>query len=391
MSITNKSNQDPESLEREADARRENLSRTLNAVEQRFSPNHLAQQTADYFGEHGGDIAKSVSQSVKENPLPLLLTGIGLAWLISSQSRSSSSGYGDSGYRDRSAGWDERGYMSDRTRSAYAQNALSVADSRSRVNGGAYDYESDDDSMLDSAKQTIGDWAQLAGEWRDELQEKLKSIKQETGETAEQWQKRVVDASVEQAEGLDRQYRQAKDALMSRSREQTVSVMGGARQAVGGFTQSAGQWREELQEKLTSIKQEAGETAEQWRERVVNASVDQAEDLDHQYRQVKGMMMDRGREHFQSTKNFMQEQPLVAGALGVAAGALIGALLPSSKVEDKLIGDRADVAKSELGQRAASVGNQVASTVADKAQTLREKGQEQLGQVKSRDVSAEPV
>ena len=391
MSISNKSNQDPESLEREADARRENLSRTLNAVEQRFSPNHLAQQTADYFGEHGGDIAKSVSQSVKENPLPLLLTGIGLAWLISSQSRSSSSGYGDSGYRDRSSGWDERGYMSDRTRSAYAQNALSVADSRSRLNSSAFDYESDDDSMLDGAKQAIGDWAQSAGEWRDELQEKLKAIKQDAGETAEQWQKRVIDTSVEQAEGMDQRYRRAKDALIARSREHTVSVMGSARQAVGGFTQSTSQWRDELQEKLKSIKQETGESAEQWQERIVNASVDQAEGLDYQYRQVKGMMIDRGREHVQSTKNFMQEQPLVAGALGVAAGALIGALLPTSKVEDKLIGDRADMAKSALGQRAASVSNQVASTVADKAQTLREKGQEQLGQVKARDVSTEPV
>ena len=391
MSNIVKGKQDPRSLKREADARRENLSRTLSAVEQRFSPNHLTQQAADYFGEHGGDIAKSVSQSVKENPLPLLLTGVGLAWLISSQSRSSSPSYGDSGYPDRSSGRDELGYVSSRTHSAYAQNALSSAHSRSTQINGSFGHDSDDDSATDRAKQTIDDWTQSAGQWRDELQEKLKSIKREASETAEQWQERVINASVDQAEGLNQQYQQAKETMLTRSRQHTGSLMDSARQAVEDWTQSAGQWRDELQGKLKSIKQEAGETTEQWQERIVNASVDQAEGLNQQYRQAKNMMMARGREHVQSTKNFMQDQPLVAGALGVAAGALIGALLPRSKVEDELIGDRADMAKSALAQRAESVGNRVASTAADKAETLRAKGEKQLDQVKSKATLTESV
>ena len=390
MSNTIKDNQDPKSLEREANARRESLSRTLDAVEQRLSPNHLSQQAASYFGEHGGDIAKSVSRSVKENPLPLLLTGIGLAWLISTQSRSSSSSYGDSGYGGRSSDWDERDYISDRTRSAYAQNALSVADGRSSHKGGSFGHDSDDRSMIDNAKQTLGDWSQTASQWRDELQEKLKSIKQEAGESAEQWQERVVDASVDQAEGLDKHYRQARDSLLSRHGERT-DLVGSAKQTLDDWAESAGQWRDQLQGKLKSIKQEAGETTEQWQDRIVNASVEQAEGLDHQYRQAKNMMMARGRQHAQSTKNFMQEQPLVAGALGVAVGALIGALLPTSKVEDELIGDKADIAKSAIAQRAESVGNQVASTVTDNAQTLRETGEEQLDQVKSKSTHTEPV
>ena len=361
MSNSNKVNQDPATLEREADARRANLNRTLNAVEQRFSPNHLMEQTVEYFGEHGSDIAQSVSRSVKENPLPLLLTGVGLAWLISSQSRSSTSNYGDHRYADRSPRWDERGHLSGSARSAYMQNALSVADQTSSGNDNEREYGthgSDENSMLDSAKQTAENWTRSASQWRDDMQNKLLSVKQEAGESTEKWQERVINASVEQAEN---------------------------------WSQSAYQWRDQMQARLQSVKQDAGESAEQWRERVVNASVEQAEDLEYKYYQAKHQLISRGREHAQSTKNFMQEQPLVAGALGVAAGALIGALLPRSKMEDEWVGNRADTVKSSLAQRAESAGGEVASAVADSAQTLREKGQEQLDRVKSTDSHTEPA
>ena len=38
----------------------------------------------------------------------------------------------------------------------------------------------------------------------------------------------------------------------------------------------------------------------------------------------------------------MHEQPLLLGALGLAAGALIGALLPTTEAEDRLLGDARD-------------------------------------------------
>ena len=46
-----------------------------------------------------------------------------------------------------------------------------------------------------------------------------------------------------------------------------------------------------------------------------------------------------------SMEDFVQEQPMVVGALGVAVGALIGALLPASRVEDRYVGEYADEAK----------------------------------------------
>ncbi len=43
----------------------------------------------------------------------------------------------------------------------------------------------------------------------------------------------------------------------------------------------------------------------------------------------------------------LQEQPLVLAGLGLALGGLLGASLPASEVEDRLMGDASDAAKSE--------------------------------------------
>jgi ElaB/YqjD/DUF883 family membrane-anchored ribosome-binding protein len=45
--------------------------------------------------------------------------------------------------------------------------------------------------------------------------------------------------------------------------------------------------------------------------------------------------------------NFMQEQPIVLAGIGVAIGAIIGALLPSTKVEERFIGPTAGSLKEQ--------------------------------------------
>jgi hypothetical protein len=44
---------------------------------------------------------------------------------------------------------------------------------------------------------------------------------------------------------------------------------------------------------------------------------------------------------------FLQEQPLVLAGLGLAIGGLLGASLPSSAAEDRLMGEPSDAAKNE--------------------------------------------
>jgi hypothetical protein len=71
--------------------------------------------------------------------------------------------------------------------------------------------------------------------------------------------------------------------------------------------------------------------------------------------------------------SLVSDQPLVAGALGLAVGALVAAVLPKTEAEDQLMGEAADTVKDKVGAMAAdemeaakNVAASVASTVATK-------------------------
>ena len=44
---------------------------------------------------------------------------------------------------------------------------------------------------------------------------------------------------------------------------------------------------------------------------------------------------------------FVREEPLVAAGIGIALGAIIGALLPSTDLENRTMGERSDALKSD--------------------------------------------
>jgi ElaB/YqjD/DUF883 family membrane-anchored ribosome-binding protein len=80
-------NRNAEHLERTADRLREDLDRTLDALERRLAPGQLLDRSLNYLREHGGEMASAVSDSVRRNPVPILLTVAGLGWLIVSTVR----------------------------------------------------------------------------------------------------------------------------------------------------------------------------------------------------------------------------------------------------------------------------------------------------------------
>jgi ElaB/YqjD/DUF883 family membrane-anchored ribosome-binding protein len=80
---------EPEDLQREADAIRADMDRTLNALERKLSPRQLLDRSLTYMQENGGDVLQKIGATVNKHPLPLLLTSAGLIWLAAA-SRSSS-------------------------------------------------------------------------------------------------------------------------------------------------------------------------------------------------------------------------------------------------------------------------------------------------------------
>jgi ElaB/YqjD/DUF883 family membrane-anchored ribosome-binding protein len=233
LTLKEDSRKDPQTLEREIDQTRAEMNETLDRLEQKLTAGQLLDQCLKFFGKSGGEIGRSLGNSVQENPLPVLLTATGIAWMMFSPARNSSARSYDDAASDTGVG-----------REAYSTTAEGFSKISEKMKSGATSARSQVASSKDAVQETLN---------------------------------RTTDAVKE-----------------------TVNNSANRLQA-----------------------------------------------------EVK-----RGREGLNS---ILEEQPLVLGAIGLAVGAVIGAALPSTDQEDRLMGEARDKAIArgkELGGTAYEKGGE---------------------------------
>lgn len=76
---------------------RAHLRETLGAIEQKMSPGRLLDEAMSYFDTGPKAFASDLTRQVRDNPMPALLTGVGLAWLIMSDRKAAQTGTAASG------------------------------------------------------------------------------------------------------------------------------------------------------------------------------------------------------------------------------------------------------------------------------------------------------
>ncbi|WP_179378796.1 DUF3618 domain-containing protein [Jannaschia marina] len=74
--------QSPDDIERDIEAERAALARSLDALQRQLSPEAMMDQVSSFARENGSELADNAMRKARENPLALALTGAGLAWLI---------------------------------------------------------------------------------------------------------------------------------------------------------------------------------------------------------------------------------------------------------------------------------------------------------------------
>jgi uncharacterized protein YjbJ (UPF0337 family) len=82
MSSTNPGNRSAAEIEAEVDHERERVADTIGALQSKLSAKSLVDEVTHALYEHGGEISRTLGRQVRDNPLPAILTGIGLAWLM---------------------------------------------------------------------------------------------------------------------------------------------------------------------------------------------------------------------------------------------------------------------------------------------------------------------
>ncbi len=91
----------------EIERTRADMSETVDAIQERLSPENLKEQAKDRVKEatvgRAQEAGSGIVETIRANPLPAALTGIGLGWLLVSARRSAS---GQTRYRDRAYPYD---------------------------------------------------------------------------------------------------------------------------------------------------------------------------------------------------------------------------------------------------------------------------------------------
>jgi hypothetical protein len=82
--------------------------------------------------------------------------------------------------------------------------------------------------------------------------------------------------------------------------------------------------------------------------------------------------------------SLFEQQPLIAGALAFAAGAALGAALPHTREEDKLVGKQADALRSDAAHVASDLYDKGKEQVSEAYDEVANKAGEAYGDVKER-------
>jgi ElaB/YqjD/DUF883 family membrane-anchored ribosome-binding protein len=137
------------------------------------------------------------------------------------------------------------------------------------------------------------------------------------------------------------QNRSSQDSSMTDNTKDT------ARQAAGDMRERAGQTADQVRRKAG----DAYETASDWAQDAYERTSRWASDRTSSSRDRLGDMRDRSTRGFGQARNSVQsyvaENPMVVGIVGLAAGLLLGALLPRTRSEDEMFGEWADEVRSQ--------------------------------------------
>lgn len=335
----------PEDIEREIERERAGLKGSIEDLQDRFSFDGVVQQIGDQFREHGGDFSRSVAQSARDNPMALALTGVGLAWMIFGNNRSTD---------DRQNGYPGK---KDSRASRFENDVPEFAARR----GARY-----------SGPKTAAQNQKPKPEWaRDWSRDELGHIDDSSGRSLGE---RVSDAGASLKDAASGAF----DAIADTSSSATQSVSSGAAStkqaassaahgisdAAGNIWGSAAHQAEALQQRFSEGTEHLSEEA---RERISAARARAMDARDEAARRLS-----QGTDQ---VTDFYDEHPLVVGALAFAIGAAVAGALPRTRVEDEYIGSYSD----ELYDEA----ERIYAEEAEKAQKVVKAGMDEAKNVAS--------
>jgi hypothetical protein len=168
----------PEQIQRDIERTRAEMGDTLDTIRQKLSPGQLLDEAIDYLKGSGfSQFSSNLGETVKQNPIPVSLIGIGIAWLATAGSRDSHT----------SSTWTATGHTYNKVgevaSSATAKAGQVVQGARTRV----AEASGRMGEMAHNAQERIG-------EARDRIGEVAHSARHQVGEAADRLRYQTVRA-----------------------------------------------------------------------------------------------------------------------------------------------------------------------------------------------------
>lgn len=169
-------------IEREVEDTRGRIDRTVEALKDKMQPRELFDEATRMMGGTSNKVLTTAVDQLRENPIPIALIGLGVAWLAIGQSRrNASSGYAQ-GYYPTYEGYDEdegvRAKLRAKTEAAKARLSetadkakAKLADVQAQAGDGLSTARGRVSTYAHQAQEKAGEYTRVARERFDETLE----------------------------------------------------------------------------------------------------------------------------------------------------------------------------------------------------------------------------
>jgi len=354
-------------MEQEVEESRAHLESTLEALRGKMSMGQVVDELGRQLRNSGGEeMARNFGRQLRNNPLPLALVGAGLAWLMLSDGRPPRhrvrSAYYGYDYDDEPVFYDEDDvyYPDDGGVGTVYEDGTMVADpytDEPRRAYGAGETPFDEAGPArsgDAGGPGLGDRVYASAR---EGAEEVRAGARDAGHRAAG----AMRGAAHRAGAAGRHAAEGAHGLGDRVSRGAHSAYAGARSAYEGTREGLHEAGSRVRRTGAKIGRRSAEMAE-WSER--------------------------------ETAEAYGREPLLFGALGIAVGAAIGLMLPSSRLEDRRVGPYRDHLRDDMregfrhavdegihrAEAAASAGYHAAKEEADAQGLTRKEGEPTLAE-----------
>lgn len=373
----------PSEIEREITRTRADIDRTIDGLRDQLSPGQLLDRALGPFRGEASEFAHNVGERVKANPIPLAMLASSVAWLMISEKQPSRT---KSTPAHRMGGdvlviddhealsmFDrvERATAAIRKRADETVEAFGERWIRARATALGIQHRAEEDlaALRDRVEEAVGRLAHRAKSARNSLSERLSR----SHEPDDDLPPGIYRLKPEDRDTLDAHHR-AHDAMES-LRRNGAEISGAAAETYYdakakalGLTREAKEnfdtFRDRVDQAFSDLTHRAGAI----REDLMTRARDLGDEVRHRAADVTSGARQKTTEAGRYAENAFREQPLVIGAIGVALGALAGALIPMTRRENETFGKAGDTVRSraeDYAEEAVDTAGRVARNTVD--------------------------